>query len=46
MGKTKEDILGSVRISFNKLNTVQEVEYAGKEFAIQVLKLKQMYERK
>ena len=46
MGKTKEDILGSVRISFNKLNTVQEVEYAGKEFATQVLKLKQMYERK
>ena len=46
MGKTKEEILGSVRISFNKLNTLQEVEYAGKEFAIQVLKLKQVYERK
>ena len=36
----------SVVISFNKLNTLQEVEYAGKEFAIQVLKLKQVYERK
>lgn len=46
MGNTKEDILGSVRISFGKLNTTQEVEYAGHIFVEQVLALKKMYERK
>lgn len=45
MGRSKSEILGSVRISFGKNNTADEVEYASKMFCVEVNKLLDMNKR-
>lgn len=46
MGRTKEQVLGAIRISFGKYNTLEEVDFSSKLFVEKVLLLINMYERK
>ena len=46
LGRTKSQILGSIRISFSKFNTLQEVDIASKTLVNVIQKLLQMSKRK
>ena len=46
LGRTKSQILGSIRISFSKFNTLQEVDIASKTLVNVIQKLLQISKRK
>ncbi len=42
MGRTKDEVLGSIRISFSKYNTIEEIDFAAKKLAAAITKLLNM----